>query len=189
MLTLHPSQFINKIKLNLLVKKGLKLGQNVFLPIDTYIDTDFPWLISIGDNCTISRNVIILSHDASMNRELKHVVIGRVTIGRGVFIGAGTIILPNVSIGENAVVGAGSVVRNDIPSNCVAVGCPAKPIKKTEDFLAEHLKKIVTHPIFLHKKYSLEEKRAMWQALENGVTAYSVPRKYQKKQPSNRKSN
>ncbi len=46
-----------------------------------------------------------------------------------VWIGGGAIILPGVTIGRGAVIGAGSVVVKDIPSNTIAVGNPARPIK------------------------------------------------------------
>lgn len=52
-----------------------------------------------------------------------------VTIGRNVWIGGGSIILPGVSIGDGATIGAGSVVTRDIPANCVAVGNPCKVIR------------------------------------------------------------
>jgi acetyltransferase-like isoleucine patch superfamily enzyme len=45
-------------------------------------------------------------------------------------IGAFTFICEGVHIGNNAVIGAHSVVTKDIPSNAVAVGVPAKVIKK-----------------------------------------------------------
>ena len=44
-------------------------------------------------------------------------------------IGTGTQIIQGKKIGENTIIGAGSVVVKDIPKNCTAVGCPAKPIK------------------------------------------------------------
>lgn len=40
--------------------------------------------------------------------------------------------MPGVTVGENAVVGAMSFVNRDIPDNCVAVGVPAKVIKKIQ---------------------------------------------------------
>ena len=40
-------------------------------------------------------------------------------------------IMPGVTVGENAVVGAMSFVNCDIPDDCVAVGVPAKVIKKS----------------------------------------------------------
>jgi len=53
-----------------------------------------------------------------------------ITIGRNVWVGAHCIILKGVTIGNNTVLGAGSVVTHDIPSNCLAVGVPAKVIRK-----------------------------------------------------------
>lgn len=61
-----------------------------------------------------------------------------VHIGKIVWIGANSVILPGVTIGENTVVGAGSVVVKDLPSNVVAVGNPChvmRPIgKRDEEF-------------------------------------------------------
>ena len=41
--------------------------------------------------------------------------------------------MPGVTIGSNVVIGGGSVVVKDIPSDCVAVGNPCKPIRKITD--------------------------------------------------------
>jgi acetyltransferase-like isoleucine patch superfamily enzyme len=55
-----------------------------------------------------------------------------VILRKGCWIGANTIILPGVQIGENAVIGAGSIVTKSIPSFSLAVGNPAKVIKKVQ---------------------------------------------------------
>jgi len=52
-----------------------------------------------------------------------------VTIGEKSFLGTGTIVIPRRTIGVGAVLGAGSTVTEDIPSNKVAVGSPARVIK------------------------------------------------------------
>jgi acetyltransferase-like isoleucine patch superfamily enzyme len=52
-----------------------------------------------------------------------------VTLKKGCWIGANSIILPGVMIGENAVVGAGSIVTKNIPARTLAVGNPAKVIR------------------------------------------------------------
>jgi acetyltransferase-like isoleucine patch superfamily enzyme len=52
-----------------------------------------------------------------------------ITIGQGVFIGSGAIILAGVNIGDNSIIGAGSVVTKNIPSGCFACGSPAKVIR------------------------------------------------------------
>lgn len=53
-----------------------------------------------------------------------------VRIGKGVFIGPGTIILPNVSIGDGAVITAGSVVNRSVPPMVMAQGNPARPVAR-----------------------------------------------------------
>lgn len=53
-----------------------------------------------------------------------------ITIGSGVWIGTGAIVLAGVTIGENSVIGAGSVVTKDIPANVLAVGSPCKVLRE-----------------------------------------------------------
>ncbi len=53
-----------------------------------------------------------------------------ITVGNNVWIGGGVKVLPGVTVGDNCVIGAGSVVVKDIPANSVAVGNPARVIKK-----------------------------------------------------------
>lgn len=53
-----------------------------------------------------------------------------VVLKKGCWVGANVILLPGVTIGKNSVVGAGSVVTKSIPAYSVAVGSPAKVIKK-----------------------------------------------------------
>lgn len=80
--------------------------------------------IKIGKNTAISRDVIILTHDAC--RKLKADTI----IGDNCVVGVRSIILPGIKIGNQVVIGAGSVVTKDIPSNCIAAGNPAKIIRE-----------------------------------------------------------
>ena len=51
-----------------------------------------------------------------------------VTIGAGVWMGAGAKILDGVTIGDHAVIGAGSVVRDDVEAHAIAVGIPARVV-------------------------------------------------------------
>jgi acetyltransferase-like isoleucine patch superfamily enzyme len=53
-------------------------------------------------------------------------------IKKNAWIGARVSILPGVTIGENAIVGTGAVVTKDVPDNCMAVGVPAKVVKKLD---------------------------------------------------------
>ncbi|HCJ40404.1 sugar O-acetyltransferase [uncultured Ruminococcus sp.] len=86
--------------------------------------------IYIGDNCLIGHGTIIATLDHGMlPDERGDLIPSPVHIGKGVWIGSGSIILSGVTIGDNAVIGAGSVVTKDIPADMVAVGSPAKVIK------------------------------------------------------------
>ena len=53
-----------------------------------------------------------------------------VKIGDNVWLGEGVIVMPGVEVGNGCVIGAHSIVNKSIPSNCIAVGSPAKVIKK-----------------------------------------------------------
>jgi maltose O-acetyltransferase len=52
-----------------------------------------------------------------------------ISIGDGVWIGGGVIVLPGISIGDNAIVGAGAVVTHDVEPDTVVVGNPARIVK------------------------------------------------------------
>ena len=86
-----------------------------------------------GDDCFIGPNVSIYTacHPTdSIERNTRKEWARPVTIGNNCWIGGSVTILPGVSIGDNVTIGAGSVVVKDIPSGCVAVGNPAKVIRK-----------------------------------------------------------
>lgn len=89
--------------------------------------------IVLESDSTLGPCVIILSEssnhiDPNTLIRLQRKRMGNVTIRKGAFIGAGSIILPGVTIGEGAVVGAGSVVTKDIPDFSICVGVPAKQL-------------------------------------------------------------
>ena len=98
---------------------GLRVGKKFDPQLGYELDPSHCWLIEIGDNVTFGPHVQVLAHDASMPNVLGYTKIGRVRIGNNVFIGAGSIVLPNVQIGDNSIVGAGSIVTKDIPPNVV----------------------------------------------------------------------
>jgi maltose O-acetyltransferase len=145
-------QLLNDILLQIgyirLRRQGLILGKNVHIGLDVILDPTCPWLISIGDDCTITSRVIILAHDASTKKHIGYTKIARVKIGSKTFIGMGSIILPGVTIGNNVVIGAGSIVTKDIPDDSIAVGNPAKIIEKTSQFKEFHEKQLKDFPIF-----------------------------------------
>lgn len=57
----------------------------------------------------------------------------RTQVGRGAFIGSGTMLVAPVSVGENARIGAGSVVTHDVPDSALVYGVPARQQEEVED--------------------------------------------------------
>jgi acetyltransferase-like isoleucine patch superfamily enzyme len=106
-----------------------------------------PELIHIGSHVTITSDVRFVTHDGGVwvfrDQYPDIDVIAPIRVGDNVFLGIGAILLPGVSIGNNCVIGAGSVVTRDIPEGVVAVGNPARPIKKVSEYLASSLAKSV----------------------------------------------
>lgn len=134
--------------LSKLVKKGLIIGENPTIMQRVIIDPSHCWHIEIGNDVVLAPNVHILAHDASTIIHLKYTRIANVKIGDRVFIGAGTIILPGVSIGNDVIIGAGSVVSKNIPSNSMAVGCPAKVISTLENYIEKEKVKMNSYNTF-----------------------------------------
>lgn len=107
-------------------------------------------LISIGDNVTISREVMLLTHDFSITTAMASLgkIIERgegemffnkgISIGDNTFIGARVSILPETKIGNNCIIGACSVVKGVIPDGSIVVGNPAKIVASTKEFALKH---------------------------------------------------
>lgn len=152
---------------------GFTAGKNFQYNSGYPIDANWPWLISVGDNVTLSSGVRILAHDASTVKVGAHTKIGIVQIGSNVFIGADSIVLCDTRIGDNVVIGAGSVVTHDIPANSVYAGNPARYICSIEDYQKKHLSNLETHTCFSEHpwydwpKASPEERDKMRQELEH----------------------
>lgn len=165
-----------QIELICLLRKGLKIGKNTTINSGFSIDSAWPWLISIGDDVTISTNVTILSHDASTNIVCQQTKIGKVTIGSNVFIGTRSIILCGVTVGDNVVIGAGSVVTSDLPANGVYAGVPARKIcsidayrEKYEELRAERPDLSQIRPWNQWGDATEAEKQQMLDALADGI--------------------
>lgn len=134
-----------------LVQKGIKIrGIPKYINSDVYFDgTDYS-IIELGNNITISREVMFLTHDFSITTANESIGIkiprGQgemyflkgIKIGDNCFIGARVSILPGSILGNNVIVGAGCVVKGNIPSDSIIVGNPCKIIGNTCEFAKYH---------------------------------------------------
>ncbi len=85
--------------------------------------------ISIGDECRIAFGSRILDADLHALDSQTPERVEPVKIGDRVWIGADAIVLRGVTIGDDVVVGAGAIVTRDLPSRCLALGQPARPVR------------------------------------------------------------
>jgi acetyltransferase-like isoleucine patch superfamily enzyme len=103
-------------------KGNFTLGDYTDIGAFTYINAKFNVIIEdfvqIGSHCSIYSVSTIDGKE------------GRVVLRKNCRIGSHSVVMPGVTVGENSIVGAFSFVNRDIPKNVIAVGVPARPIKK-----------------------------------------------------------
>ena len=117
--------------------KNIHIGEGVFINAGCKFQDQGG--IYIGDGSLIGHNTVLATLNHGMLPEERADLHPKpIHIGKNVWIGSGSIVLPGVTIGDNAVIGAGSVVTKDIPENMIAVGSPARVIKSIYDIRVEH---------------------------------------------------
>lgn len=110
---------------------GVVIGAGCLLVAGTVVNVD----AQIGVNAIVNTGATV-DHDCRVEAHA-HLspgvhLAGRVSIGEASHLGLGAVVLPNLSVGKNCIVGAGAVVRENLPDGVVAVGNPAKVIKRNE---------------------------------------------------------
>lgn len=119
---IHPSAVIGS---------RVRIGAGTLVVAGVIVNVD----AEIGENVIVNTGATI-DHDC---RIAAHVhlspgvhLAGRVSIGEASHLGIGAVVLPNISVGKYCIVGAGAVVRENLPDKIVAVGNPARIIKRNE---------------------------------------------------------
>ena len=123
-----------------ILQGNIKIGKNVSVQARTMLIgygtvEEQSGLISIGDNSRIAPNCMLIAADHVFSDPATPIRCqgmkpGCITIEEDVWVGGGVHINAGVTIGRGSVIGAGAVVTKDIPPMSVAVGVPAKVIKK-----------------------------------------------------------
>ncbi len=113
--------------------------------INDYVHLSARLSVSIGDRAMIASRVFIGDHnhgvysgpgehtDPRVPPQLREDWAAPVCIEEDVWIGEGVAVLPGVTIGRGAVIGAMSVVTRDVPPYSIAVGNPARVVKRYDE--------------------------------------------------------
>jgi acetyltransferase-like isoleucine patch superfamily enzyme len=95
--------------------------------------------VELGQRVLLARNVYIADHMHAFDNPDAAVLdqgvtrVAPVRIGDGAWLGQNVVVGPGVSIGPGAVIGANSVVLDDVPAQAVAVGAPARIVRRQGD--------------------------------------------------------
>lgn len=130
-------------KETLIIGKNCEIGDNVHIVAHEKV--------IIGDNVLMASKIFIsdTNHGKYTGSEQsspstlpnrRPLITKAVMIGDNVWIGENVCVLPGVTIGDGSIIGANSVVNQDIPTNCIAVGAPARIVKKYSNIEGTWLK-------------------------------------------------
>ncbi len=120
---------------------AVSIGKNVSIQDNAVVHVDFEYPVTISDD-------VVIGHGA---------IVHGCTVGKNTIIGMGAIVLSGAVVGSNCIIGAGSVVTEgtNIPDNSIAIGSPAKAVKKVT---ALHLQRIKTN-VSIYRVLSADYKK------------------------------
>lgn len=108
--------------------KNIHVGKNVFINMGCKFQDQGG--IYIGDGALIGHNVVLATLNHAMSpKDRSSLIPAPIRIGKNVWIGSNSTVLPGVTIGDGAIVAAGAVVTRDVPENTVVGGVPAHIIR------------------------------------------------------------
>jgi len=131
MLNFPDERYFTVIHPSTIIGNNVKIGAGSMIIGGVVINTQ----TIIGKHTIINTSVSLDHHNEIGN--FVHIAPGthtggNVKVEEGTFVGIGTSIIPGKKIGKWTIVGAGAVVISDIPEYSVAVGIPAKVIKRRQ---------------------------------------------------------
>lgn len=134
------------MRANIWRKIGAKVGKNVSIGWDVFLDVNYANLLTVEDDVWFANRSIVFCHRRDMSKyyigeRYKNVPQGMhpVLIKKGACISIGAMIMPGITVGEGAVVGAGAIVTKDVPAWSIVAGCPAKVLRMLESRPEEEL--------------------------------------------------
>lgn len=129
---------LNSWRIKMHRRRGITIGNNVYIGQNCCLDNAYPEYIFIGDDVTLTGEVTIVAH-LNPFKHFENVFESKVTpivIEKGAWIGVKCTLVPGARIGEYASVSAGSVVSNKVPPYTLVAGNPAKKVFEYKDQMA-----------------------------------------------------
>lgn len=108
----------------------VKFGERVYMGRNVTFNCNSQ--ITIGDDSMIADNCLFVDINHNIYRDQvissQPLDVGRIVVGKDVWVCVGCYILKGVTIGDGAVIGAGSVVNRDVPPYEIWAGIPARKV-------------------------------------------------------------
>ena len=103
--------------------RGVKIGRDVFIGDEVYLENEYPESIEIHDRVQISIRAVIVAHTRGP---------GKVIVEKEAFVGPHVVVACSAGrvlrIGEGAVIGPGCVITRNVPSHMVLTSASAQPV-------------------------------------------------------------
>ena len=104
---------------------GARIGRRVYISQGVYLDPLYPQLLEVGDDVLIGYGARVFFHEVTQQAYR----VGRVTLGDGCIIGAGSMLRPGITVGKGAQVCGMSAVTRSVADGATVFGVPARPLR------------------------------------------------------------
>ncbi|MCJ8166345.1 WcaF family extracellular polysaccharide biosynthesis acetyltransferase [Pontibacter sp. E15-1] len=145
---INPLNPVSALKVLLLRLFGAKIGDGVV--IKPAVNIKYPWLLEVGnhvwigekvwidnlttvqiqDNASVSQGAMLLTGSHDYKKQTFDLLVGKIILEEGAWVGAKAIVCPNVVCGAHSVLAAGSVATSNLDPNTIYQGNPAIPKRK-----------------------------------------------------------
>lgn len=128
----HAFRFKRVIDNSAIIAASVEIGDGVIVGAFSSVQNkaSLEHNVSVNTASVIGHDAVIKSHSVISSQVN---IGGGAQIGECVYIGMGALIREGVKIGANSIIGMGSVVFNDVPEGVIAIGNPARVVRKNED--------------------------------------------------------
>lgn len=145
---INPLNPVSSLKVKLLRLFGARVGKGVTLKPN--INIKYPWLLEIGDHVwigegvwidnlapvsignhvCISQGALLLTGNHNYKKKTFDLMVGKITLADGAWIGAKSVVCPGVTCGSHSVLAVGSVAVKDLKPYFIHQGNPAVPVRE-----------------------------------------------------------